>query len=103
MTTSKSDTCECHQKSTPRSEELQKDLDRRLNRVVGQLGGVKTMIGENRYCGDVLIQLAAVQSALKSISSLVLQDHMETCVVEQIQAGNTEVTEEVMQLVKRFL
>lgn len=95
-------TCECHQKSTPRSEKLQKDLVKRLNRAIGQLNGVKSMIDENRYCGDVLIQLAAAESALRSTSTLVLQNHMETCVVEQIQAGNTEVIDEVMKLVKKF-
>ena len=47
-------TCCCHRKETPRSEELQADLHRRLNRVIGQLGGVKTMIDDNRYCADVL-------------------------------------------------
>lgn len=95
-------TCECHQKNTPRSEEFQKGLTRRLNRAIGQLNGVKTMIDENRYCGDVLVQLAAVESAVRSVSTMVLQDHLETCVVEEIQRGNTEVIDEVMQLVKKF-
>lgn len=94
--------CSCHQKNTPRSEELQKNLQCRLNRVTGQLNGIKTMIDENRYCGDVLIQLAAAESALKSIAEKVLQEHLETCVVEQIQQGNTEIIGEVMQLMRKF-
>ena len=95
-------TCCCHRKETPRSEELQADLHRRLNRVIGQLGGVKTMIDDNRYCGDVLVQLAAAESAVRSISSKLLQNHLETCVVEQIQRGNVEVVDEVMQLMRKF-
>ena len=95
-------TCCCHRKETPRSEELQADLHRRLNRVIGQLGGVKTMIDDNRYCADVLTQLAAAESAIRSVSGMLLQDHLETCVVEQIRRGNDEVVEEVVQLVKRF-
>ena len=92
----------CHHKHTPRSEEFQKDLSQRINRVIGQLNGVQAMLNENRYCGDVLIQLAAAESAVRSIAIKVLHDHLETCVVEQIQQGHTEVIDEVMQLVKKF-
>ncbi|MCH3942445.1 MAG: metal-sensing transcriptional repressor [Atopobiaceae bacterium] len=94
--------CDCRHKQTPRSEALQKDVTCRLNRAIGQLNGVKSMIDDNRYCGDVLIQLAAAQSAIKAVSTEVLQDHLETCVVERIQAGDTEVVDEVVQLLKRF-
>ncbi|QKF07967.1 metal-sensing transcriptional repressor [Berryella wangjianweii] len=94
--------CACaRHKATPRSEELQADLTRRLNRAIGQLGGVKAMLDDNRYCGDVLIQLAAAQSAIRSVSERLLQNHLETCVVEQIQQGNTEVVEEVLSLIRR--
>lgn len=95
-------TCDCHEKNTPRSEDLQKDLERRINRAIGQLNGVKSMLDENRYCGDILIQLAAAESAIKGVSVVVLQNHLETCVVEQIQEGNTEVVAELMQLIKKF-
>lgn len=94
--------CCCHQKETPRSAEFQADLQTRLNRAIGQLNGVKRMIDENRYCGDVLVQLAAAESAVHSVSMLMLQDHIETCVVERIRRGDEEVVEETVQLVKRF-
>lgn len=96
--------CCCSQryKATPRSDEMQADLKRRLNRVAGQLGGIQTMIDDNRYCGDVLTQLAAAQSALRSISDIVLRNHLETCVVEKVSQGDTEVIDEVMQLIRRF-
>ena len=89
-------------KHTPRSPELTADLTRRLNRVIGQLGGVKTMLEDNRYCGDVLTQLAAAQSALRGISEIVLKDHLETCVVERIGEGDSEVLDEFMRLVRTF-
>ncbi|WP_139650649.1 metal-sensing transcriptional repressor [Raoultibacter phocaeensis] len=92
----------CHHKQTPRSTEFQADLQKRLNRAIGQLNGVKNMLDDNRYCGDVLVQLAAAESAIRSVSGMLLQDHLETCVVEQIRQGNDEVIEEVMQLMKRF-
>lgn len=94
--------CSCHQKATPRSEELQRDLQKRLNRVIGQLNGVKAMIDDNRYCGDVLTQLAAAEKAISRVSDLVLREHLETCVIEQIRAGNDEVIDEVMTLMKQF-
>lgn len=95
-------TCECKHKHTPRSEELQRDVQKRLNRAIGQLGGVKNMIDDNRYCGDVLMQLAAAESAIRRVSEILLQEHLKTCVVEEIRAGNDEVVDEVMDLIRRF-
>lgn len=93
----------CSQKKrTPRSNELKGSVTRRLNRVIGQLEGVKSMVEEDRYCGDVLTQLAAAESAVKAVSHMVLKDHLETCVVEQVSAGNTEIIDEVMDLMKKF-
>ena len=97
-----SKSCCCHHKSTPRTEEMQADLQKRLNRVIGQLNGVKSMIDDNRYCGDVLIQLSAAESAVHSISAILLQNHLETCVVEQVKQGNTDIIDEAMQLIKKF-
>ncbi len=94
--------CCCQHKNTPRSEEMQADLQKRLNRVIGQLNGVKSMIDDNRYCGDVLIQLSAAESAVHSISAILLQNHLETCVVEQIEQGNADIIDEAMQLIKKF-
>ena len=64
---------------------------------------IRAMVEEDRYCGDVLTQLAAVESAVKAISREVMRDHLETCVVERIQAGDTEVTDEVMDLFRKFM
>ena len=94
--------CPCRHKSTPRSVELQADMQKRLNRAIGQLNGVKAMIEDNRYCGDVLTQLAAAESAVRRVSEMVLAEHMRTCVVEEVRAGNDEVIDEVMALMRRF-
>lgn len=95
--------CNCRYKDKPRSEELQADVQRRLNRAIGQLNGVKAMIDDNRYCGDVLTQLAAAESAVRRVSEMVLQEHMETCVVQEIRDGNDEVVDEAMALIRRFM
>ena len=96
------ETCGCRHKETPRSEALQKDVQRRLNRAIGQLGGVKSMIEDNRYCGDVLTQLAAVEKAVRRISELVLREHLETCVADGLRRGDDDVIDEVMGLLKQF-
>ena len=94
--------CACRHKATPRTAELQADVQKRLNRAIGQLNGVKAMIDDNRYCGDVLTQLAAVESAVRRVSEMLLAEHMRTCVGEEIRAGNDGVVDEAMELVRRF-
>ena len=90
----------CRHKHTPRSEEELRQLQNRLKRMIGQLGGISKML--DRYCGDVLTQVAAVESALQSFGYLVLKEHMETCVVEHIQAGNTQIVDEAVELIKKL-
>lgn len=92
----------CRTKHTPRDEKQKKQLQNRLSRITGQLNGIGRMLEENRYCGDILIQVAAVESALQSFGYLILQEHMETCVVEEIQNGNTQIMEEAIELVKKL-
>lgn len=92
----------CHHKNTPRDEQEQKQLQNRINRIIGQLNGIKNMIEDNRYCGDILIQIAAVESALQNLGYIVLQDHLETCVVEEIQKGNDAIMAEAVELIKKL-
>lgn len=96
--------CCCHErhKATPRQEKELKMLKNRLNRMTGQLNGIGRMLDENRYCGDILTQIAAVESALQAFGHLILQEHMETCMVEEIQQGNTKVVEEAVELIKKL-
>ena len=92
----------CRKKHTPRSEDTVKSLKNRLNRIIGQLGGIRTMLDDNRYCGDILTQVAAAESALQSFGYLVLREHMETCVVEEIRDGNTAIVDEAVELMKKL-
>lgn len=86
----------------PRDPQTVKALRNRLNRMIGQLNGIGNMLDDNRYCGDILTQIAAVESALQSFGYIILQDHLETCVVEEIQQGNTEVLNEAIDLIKKL-
>ena len=94
--------CHCHQKATPRSETERKQLQNRLSRMSGQLNGISRMLEENRYCGDILTQVAAVESALQAFGYAILKEHMETCVVEEIRKGNTAIVDEAVELVKKL-
>lgn len=97
------DICVCSRhKNTPRDAKEQKQMQNRINRIIGQLNGIKNMIDDNRYCGDILIQIGAVESALQSLGYIILQDHMQTCVVQEVRNGNEEIMEEVLELIKRL-
>ncbi len=95
------ETC-CATKTKVRSEEEKKKIVARINRIAGQIGGVKRMVEEDRYCDDVLIQLAAVDKAVKSLAGVILESHMHSCLIENIEAGNYAVVDEVVDLFKRF-
>ena len=102
MTAGAADCPCCRHKHTPRDEQTVKQLQNRLNRMIGQLNGIKAMLDDNRYCGDVLIQVAAVESALQGFGYIVLQDHLETCVADEVRKGNTEILGEAVELIKKL-
>lgn len=94
--------CCCHTKHTPRDEKMVKSLKQRLNRIAGQINGVSKMIDENRYCGDVLIQIAAIENALKEVGYIVLKDHMMTCVSDDIKNNDFSSLEEAIEITKKL-
>lgn len=96
------DNCCCNTKKRIRTEEEKKNINVRLNKIIGQMNGIKKMIDEDRYCDDVLIQLAAVDKSIKSLASVVLESHMKTCMVDNIKNDNLEVIDEIVDLFKRF-
>lgn len=95
--------CCCQKKkSTARDEESKKAIVSRINKIVGQMNGVKKMIEEDRYCDDVLIQLSAIDKSIKSLANIILDDHMHSCLIENIKNGNYEAVDEIVDLFKRF-
>lgn len=90
------------EKKTVRSEETKKNLISRINRVNGQLNGVKKMIEEDRYCEDILIQLLAAEKSINALSKIILDNHMHHCLIENIEKGNYEIIDEISNLIKRF-
>jgi DNA-binding FrmR family transcriptional regulator len=85
------------------SHKLKGNLIARLNRIEGQIRGVKGMIEKDTYCDDVLNQIAAIQSALNSVGRLLLEGHLRSCVVERIQAGEHEVIDELLVTVNKLI
>lgn len=79
-----------------RDEKLKENLLKRLNKIEGQVRGVKGMVEKDVYCDDVLQQISAVQAAIYSVSKLVLENHIRTCVVEKIEKGDKEIVNELL-------
>ena len=91
-----------HCKKDPRPEELVSNLQKRLKKISGQINGISKMVDENRYCGDILIQIAAIESALKEVGYIILKDHMYTCVSSDIKDGNFSSLEEALEISKKL-
>ncbi|MBT2758807.1 metal-sensitive transcriptional regulator [Mesobacillus foraminis] len=85
------------------SDKVKKNLVTRLNRIEGQIRGIKGLIERDTYCDDVINQIAATQSALNSVSKILLEGHMKSCVVERIQEGDLEVLDEVLVTVQKLM
>lgn len=90
------------QKKVVRDEDEVKKLKNRLHRMMGQLNGIERMIDDDRYCGDILIQVGALESALQSFGYTLLDKHLHSCVIEDIQAGHLETIDEVLDLMKKI-
>lgn len=91
------------QKHKPRTPEQMKALVTRLNRIDGQILGIKKMIEENRYCPDVLMQVSAVQASLNSFNKELLAAHIRSCVVDDIREGKEEAVDELCELLKKTM
>jgi len=90
------------QKSTKRSSEEKKKILNRIHKLEGQMRGIAKMVEDDRYCDDILIQLSAVDKSIKSLANFILEDHMYSCVLKELEKGNEEMIDEVIQLFRRF-
>ena len=98
----KKDCCSCV-KMTHRDEKVYKDLIHRMNRMVGQIRGIRSMVEEDRYCVDILTQVQAVSSALNAFSKTLLSSHIKTCVVEDIRDGKEESVDELCRTIQKLM
>lgn len=93
----------CCSRIKHRSEKETKDLITRLNRIEGQVRGIKNMVEEERYCVEILNQVSAVQAALNSFNKKLLVNHIHSCVVEDIRAGKDEAIDELCETIKKLM
>ncbi|WP_254639080.1 metal-sensitive transcriptional regulator [Cohnella sp. GbtcB17] len=97
----------CHHEGGERrshhSDKVKSSLISRLNRIEGQVRGIKGLIERDTYCDDVLNQIASVQSALNGVGKLLLEHHLKSCVVERIQEGDTDVLAELMTTMNKLI
>lgn len=95
-------TCACS-RHTHRSEKEKKALLNRCSRIEGQIRGVKGMLEKDIYCDDILNQIAAAQSALNGLSRVILERHMKTCLTDRLNAGESEVIDELMTTIQKMM
>lgn len=96
--------CCCHiNKTKERTEKEYKDLINRLNRIEGQVRGIKKMVENGTYCTDILIQVSAVNAALNSFNKVLLGNHIRTCVAEDIRQGKEETIEELVTTLQKLM
>ena len=80
-----------------------KDLITRLNRIEGQIRGVRKMVEEDRYCIDIINQVAAVSAAINSFNKVLLSEHIKSCVVEDIRQGNSQMVDELCDTLHKLM
>ena len=94
--------CCCH-KTKERSDKEYRDLLNRLNRIEGQVRGVKRMIEEDAYCTDIIVQVSAINAALNSFNKVLLSNHIRTCVADDIRSGNDETIDELVHTLQKLM
>ena len=95
--------CACCGKTTKRSEEERKKLIHRLNRIEGQIRGIRGMLEKDAYCADILTQSAAVNAAVNAFNKELLASHIRTCVARDIRAGDDAVIDELVHTLQKLM
>ena len=92
----------CH-KTKERSPQEYKKLINRLNRIEGQIRGIKKMVEEDAYCIDILVQVASANAALNSFNKELLASHIKTCVADDIRNGKDETIDELVVTLQKLM
>lgn len=93
----------CGPKTKQRTEEEYKKLVHRLNRIEGQIRGIRGMVEKNAYCTDILVQVAAVNAALAAFNRELLAEHIRTCVKSDILEGRDEIIDELVATLQKLM
>lgn len=93
----------CKHRTKERSEKERRNMLNRLNRIEGQVRGIKKMVENDVYCPDILIQVSAVNAALNSFNKVLLAEHIRTCVAEDIKEGKDETIGELVLVLQKLM
>lgn len=93
--------CTCNKKYRDKGEAT--ELIHRLNRIEGQIRGIRSMVENDAYCVDILTQVSAASAALTAFSRELLGSHVRTCVVQDIREGGEEKVEELLKTIQKFI
>lgn len=97
------DKCCCSHKTKERTPDEYKKLIHRLNRIEGQIRGIRGMVENNAYCTDILMQVSAVNAALNAFNKELLANHIRTCVTEDIRSGKDESVDELVNTLQKLM
>lgn len=95
--------CHCHERTKLRDQQECRDLIHRLNRIEGQVRGVRSMVENHKYCVDILTQVSAIQSALHSFNRELLGNHIRTCVAQDIRDGKDDTIDELVRTLQKLM
>lgn len=95
--------CCCSQRKKERTPEEYTKLIHRLNRIEGQIRGIRSMVENNAYCPDILMQSAAVTAAMNAFNKELLASHIRTCVAQDIRDGKDEVIDELVSTLQKLM
>lgn len=95
--------CSCPERKKERPEQEYVDLIHRLNRIEGQVRGIRRMVERDAYCTDILVQVAAVNAALNSFNKVLLSNHIKTCVTRDIREGKEETVDELLATLQKLM
>ena len=95
--------CMCAKRKKERSPEEYKKLIHRLNRIEGQIRGIRGMVERNAYCTDILTQVSAANAALNSFTKVLLANHIKTCVAQDIRDGKDETIDELVSTLQKLM
>jgi len=90
-----------HRKSH-HSEQVKQELESRLNRIEGQIRGIRRLIENNTYCDDVIHQISSVRSALAGVNGLLVENHIKTCVAERLREDDPDIIDEFIKTIKKL-
>jgi DNA-binding FrmR family transcriptional regulator len=90
-------------RTTEREEGLKKTLISRLNRIEGQIRGIRRMLEQNAYCDDIINQVYACQAALGAVNKLILEDHLRGCVIKKVRSGEDDIVDELVKTIGKLM